>query len=71
MKTKTEIKFKREFPFISFHKRPMTNLESIYDNAYKAQDLMIAVFPIIATAKIIKLLKNLANEVKSNGMHKM
>lgn len=49
----------------------MTNLESIYDNAYKAQDLMIAVFPIIATAKIIKLLKNLANEVKSNGMHKM
>ena len=58
MKTKTELKFKKHFPFFYLHKRPLTNIEIIFDNAEKIQNLMFAAFPIIVLVKIIKLFKN-------------
>lgn len=57
MRMKTEIKLKKKFPFIYFHKRPMTDLEIIFDNVSKVQDLMFATFPIMVVAKIIGKIK--------------
>ena len=59
MKTKTEIKIKKQFPFFYLYTRSMTDIEMIFDNAHKAENLMFSLLPIIATAKIIKFLKNL------------
>ena len=58
MKTKTEIKIKKQFPFFYLYTRSMTDIEMIFDNTHKAENLMFSLLPIIVTAKIIKFLKN-------------
>ena len=57
MKTKTEIKIKKQFPFFYFHKRPYTQIEITLENARKAQNLMFAAMQIIIGAKIISFFK--------------
>ena len=56
---KKELKFKKKFPFIYVNNRPATEIEIIFDNAAKAQSLLIAVLPILIIAKIIYFLKTL------------
>lgn len=57
MEMKSELRVKKQFPFVYVHRRPKTNLEIIVDDAYDVWSLLYVALPLLVVCKIIQWVK--------------
>ena len=49
----------RRFPYLHVYKREQYMIEVVYENACKAESLMVAALPVLVSAKLIYRIKNI------------